>query len=78
MDKVSRFKPAYITISLIGILVLVLLLVTSSGWAAFKDVINILLSVLFLVFLTLDIKHRSDKTRQQKIPYKYIGHIFSS
>ncbi|MBM7587469.1 hypothetical protein JOC86_004042 [Bacillus pakistanensis] len=76
MYIIKKFKPEYITISLLVIMSLVLLLGLTSGVSSSKEFITNSLIIVLLLFLTFDIKNSSTGKKITSSFNKYIGLIF--
>lgn len=76
LQNVPRFKPEYITISLMVLVSIVLLLTLLSGRSSIKEAITLILIIGFLSSLTIDIKNNSIKTKSSTTAYKYGVLIF--
>ena len=63
MQNVPRFKPEYITISLMVLVSIVLLLTLFTGLASIKEAVSYTLIIVLLYFLTADIKFNSNKKK---------------
>ena len=74
MQNVPRFKPEYITISLMVLVSIVLLLTLFTGLASIKEAVLYTLIIVLLYFLTADIKFNSNKKKSSK--YKYVILMF--
>lgn len=76
MQNVPRFKPEYITISLMVLVSIVLLLTLFTGLTSIKEAITYILIIVLLSFLTVDIKNNSNKKKSLTTAYKYVVLIF--
>ena len=76
MQNVPRFKPEYITISLMVLVSIVLLLTLFTGLASIKEAFLYTLIIVLLYFLTADIKFNSNKKKSSNTVYKYVILMF--
>lgn len=76
MQNVPRFKPEYITISLMVLVSIVLLLTLFTGLASIKEAVTYTLIIVLLYFLTADIKFNSNKKKSSNTLYKYVILMF--
>lgn len=76
MQNVPRFKPEYITISLMVLVSIVLLLTLFTGLASIKEAVTYTLIIVLLYFLTADIKFNSNKKKSSNTVYKYVILMF--
>lgn len=76
MQNVPRFKPQYITISLMLLVSIVLLLSLLSGLSSIKEAITFILIIGLLSSLTTDIKKNSFQKKSSTTAYKYAVLIF--
>ena len=76
MQNVPRFKPEYITISLMVLVSIVLLLTLFTGLASIKEAVTYTLIIVLLYFLTADIKFSSNKKKSSNTVYKYVILMF--
>lgn len=76
MQNVPRFKPEYITISLMLLVSIVLLLTLLSGLSSIKEAITFILIIGLLSSLTTDIKKNSFQKKSSTTAYKYAVLIF--
>ncbi|MFV2046628.1 hypothetical protein ACEWK1_04555 [Metabacillus sp. YM-086] len=76
MKNVIRFRPEYITISLIVIVSIIFLSTLLTGLTSIKEVITYTLIIVLLSFLTTDIKYNSNKKKSSINAYKYVLLVF--
>ena len=76
MQNVPRFKPEYITISLMVLVSIVLLLTLFTGLASIKEAVSYTLIIVLLYFLTADIKFNSNKKKSSNTVSKYVILMF--
>ena len=76
MQNVPRFKPEYITISLMVLVSIVLLLTLFTGLASIKEAVTYTLIIVLLYFLTADIKFNSNKKKSSNTVSKYVILMF--
>jgi len=76
LQNVPRFKPEYITISLMVLVSIVLLLTLFTGLASIKEAVTYTLIIVLLYFLTADIKFNSNKKKSSNTLYKYVILMF--
>ena len=76
MLNVPRFKPEYITISLMVLVSIVLLLTLFTGLASIKEAVSYTLIIVLLYFLTADIKFDSNKKKSSNTVSKYVILMF--
>lgn len=76
MQNSTRFKPEYITFSLIVIIVTVLVLTLFTGLAFIQGSLTFILIIVFLSFLTADLKKGFSKYKSPNTAYKYVVLIF--
>ncbi len=76
MQNVPRFKPEYITISLMVLVSIVLLLTLFTGLSSIKEAVTYTLIIVLLYFLTADIKFNSNKKKSSNTVYKYVILMF--
>lgn len=76
MQNVPRFKPEYITISLMVLVSFILLLTLFTGLTSIKEAITYILIIVLLSFFTVDIKNNSNKKKKVTTAYKYVVFIF--
>ena len=76
LQNVPRFKPEYITITLMVLVSIVLLLTLFTGLASIKEAFLYTLIIVLLYFLTADIKFNSNKKKSSNTVYKYVILMF--
>lgn len=76
MQNVPRFKPEYITISLMVLVSIVLLLTLFTCLASIKEAVSYTLIIVLLYFLTADIKFNSNKKKSSNTVSKYVILMF--
>ncbi|MBM7602646.1 hypothetical protein JOC75_000616 [Metabacillus crassostreae] len=76
MKNVSRFKPEYVTSSLIVIVSIILLLTLFTGTTSIKEIMTYSLIIVLLSFLTADIRKNSNSRKSPAAAYKYVLVIF--
>jgi hypothetical protein len=76
LQSVKRFRPEYISITLMVLVSVVLLLSFFTGVSSIKEVLTFSLIIVFLVFLTKDIKSTSTDKKSSNRAYKYIVLVF--
>jgi hypothetical protein len=76
LQNVTRFRPEYITMSLMVLVSIVFLLTFFTGLQSIKEAITYILIIVLLSFLTIDIKNNSNKKKPLITAYKYVVLIF--
>ncbi len=76
MQRVKRFRPELITISLLILVGISFLLSLVTGLTSIKEAITYSLIIVLLSFLTIDIKKGSTKKKSTLVEYRYFILMF--